>query len=73
MLTAQEGAGAAHAGLHLVHNEDKILFITEGAHSLHILGSSAITPPSPWISSSIMAQVWRSTSSRRPSMSPAVV
>ena len=37
MLTAQEGAGAAHAGLHLVHDEDKVLFITEGAHSLHIL------------------------------------
>ena len=37
VLTAQEGAGAAHAGLHLVHDEDKVLFITEGAHSLHIL------------------------------------
>ena len=37
MLAAQEGAGAAHAGLHLVHDEDKVLFITEGTHGLHIL------------------------------------
>ena len=38
MLAAQEGAGAAHAGLHLVHDEDEVLFVAEGADSLHILG-----------------------------------
>ena len=34
----EEGAGAAHAGLHLVHNEHQIFFIAELAHSLHIVG-----------------------------------
>ena len=38
MLAAQEGAGAAHAGLHLVHDEDEVFFVAEGADSLHILG-----------------------------------
>ena len=38
VLAAQEGAGAAHAGLHLVHDEDQVLLVTELAHSLHIIG-----------------------------------
>ena len=37
MLAAQEGAGAAHAGLHLVHDEHKVFFVTELAHGLHIV------------------------------------
>ena len=38
VLAAQEGAGAAHAGLHLIHDEDEVLFVAEGADRLHILG-----------------------------------
>ena len=37
MLTAQEGAGAAYAGLHFVHDEHKVFFVAQSAHGLHIL------------------------------------
>ena len=37
MLAAQEGAGAAHAGLHLVHDEHKVFFVAELAHGLHVV------------------------------------
>jgi len=37
VLAAQEGAGAAHAGLHLVHDEHKVFFVAELAHGLHVV------------------------------------
>ena len=37
MLTAQEGAGAAYAGLHLVHDEHKVFFVAQSAHGLYIV------------------------------------
>ena len=37
MLAAQEGAGAAHAGLHLVHDEHKVFFVAQSAHGLYIV------------------------------------
>ena len=36
VLTAQEGAGAAHAGLHFVHDEDQVPVIAELADGLHV-------------------------------------
>src|SRR5699024_7646216 len=38
LLAGQEGAGAAHAGLHLVHDQAQVFFVAEGAHLLHEQG-----------------------------------
>ena len=37
VLAAQEGAGAAYAGLHFVHNEHKVFFVAQSAHGLYIV------------------------------------
>ncbi len=48
VLTAQEGAGAAHTGLHLVHDEDKVLFHHRGhAQPAHTQSPAPSRRPRP--------------------------
>ena len=67
LLEGEEGAGAADAGLHLVHQQQPVPLLAQaGQGAGRSSGSMGSTPPSPWTSSSSTAHTsspaWASTS-----------